>query len=59
MQTVKMQNVAVIFFSGNNTEFDFRASGAYIFRPSKQEANIFADSGDNVTIFKGPLVSML
>ena len=52
---VKMQDDALI--QGNNSEFDFRASGAYIFRPLKQEPNIFSDAGGNATVFKGPLVT--
>uniref|UniRef100_A0A1W7RA88 Alpha-mannosidase n=1 Tax=Hadrurus spadix TaxID=141984 RepID=A0A1W7RA88_9SCOR len=41
--------------NGNNSEFKFRASGAYIFRPNGTDPYPL---GDNVTmhIFKGPLV---
>jgi hypothetical protein len=50
--------VNILSFSlGNNSQFDFRASGAYIFRPLNQEPNIFLDSGANATIIKGPLVT--
>lgn len=42
--------------AGNNSAFDFRASGAYIFRPSvdNPEANSFT-STVNTTTYKGDL----
>lgn len=39
---------------GNNSEFEFRASGAYIFRPSEQKPKMF-EIRPKVEVFKGPL----
>ena len=39
---------------GNNSEFKFRASGAYIFRPLGQEPKMM-ENRPNVTVFKGPV----
>ena len=40
--------------SGNNTKFEFRASGAYIFRPSDQSTIDFIQR-PNVTVYRGPI----
>ena len=40
--------------SGNNTKFEFRASGAYIFRPSDQSTTDFIQR-PNVTVYRGPI----
>lgn len=39
---------------GNNSEFRFRASGAYIFRPTEQTPKLM-NSRPKSTVFKGPL----
>ncbi len=39
---------------GNNSEFKFRASGAYIFRPIDQEPK-WIQERPNVTVYKGPI----
>ncbi|XP_059093937.1 lysosomal alpha-mannosidase-like [Tigriopus californicus] len=40
---------------GNNSEFEFRASGAYIFRPWHEKPHVAQPQG-NPIVYKGPLV---
>ena len=47
----------LFFCPGNNSDTDFRASGAYVFRPLDQNPQIFRDPEANATVFKGPLVT--
>ena len=39
---------------GNNSQFEFRASGAYIFRPLTQTPKLFIQR-PNVTVYQGPI----
>ena len=40
--------------AGNNSKFDYRASGAYIFRPRQQKPHFFQNR-PKTTIYHGPL----
>ena len=52
---VKMELLYYKGHRGNNSEFEFRASGAYIFRPDGDQAEPFGDPLDTL-VTEGPVV---